>query len=139
MNTKPKSASDIRMDTSQFEGAWITKIGESLFFLNFGKSRCEGIFELGVGTSIFLGAYEIDPTCQPATLDLKLTDGIGKNGDRLAGRTAANVVEAIVRLDGDTLEFYGPPPEIGGRPAAFPDAPPGLVGHNLYLSLQRAR
>jgi mannose-6-phosphate isomerase-like protein (cupin superfamily) len=54
------------------------------------------------------------------------------------GRQHADVVHGIVDQVGDTLRFYAPPPEIEGRPDAFPEAEPGLVGENLYLILKRA-
>jgi hypothetical protein len=78
------------------------------------------------------------PANAPARIDLTLTDGIGKAGDRLRGREHAGVVHGIVEQVGDTLRFYAPPPEIDGRPDAFPEAEPGLVGENLYLILKRA-
>jgi hypothetical protein len=121
----------------QIEGAWIAKIDGRLFFLNLGNTVFGLIFELPAGTSLSMGEYDVDLRASPAQLNLRLTDGIGKNGDRLRGRQTANLVEAIVQVDGDTLEFFGPPPELGGRPVAFPSAPPGLVGQHLYLQLKR--
>ena len=124
-------------DAHQIEGAWIAKIDGRLFFLNLGAAVFDLVFELPAGTSLTMGEYDVDLRVSPAQLNLRLSDGIGKNGDRLCGRQTANLVEAIVRVDGDTLEFFGPPPELGGRPDAFPSAPPGFVGQHLYLQLKR--
>jgi len=124
--------------TETVEGTWIRKINGKLFLINFNEENFELIFELSVGTSLSMGQFSIDTTKTPAQLDLTLTDGIGKNGDRLRARSTANVVRAIVQHDHDTLKFFAPPPEEGGRPMEFPDADEGLVGTNLYLILKRA-
>jgi hypothetical protein len=127
--------------TDALEGAWITKIAGKLFFNFSGKSfelLFEPLFELPQGTSLSMGTFAVDATKTPAQIDLTLTDGIGKNGDRLRGRASADVVRGIVQRMDDTLKFFAPPPELEGRPTAFPEAAPGLIGQNLYLVLKRA-
>jgi len=126
------------MSTDALDGAWITRIAGKLFFANFSGEAFSLVFELPQGASISMGVFTVDRSRSPAAIDLKLTDGIGKNGDRLRGREHAAVVHGIVQQRGDTLRFYAPPPEIAGRPDAFPEAEPGLVGENLYLILKRA-
>ncbi len=120
------------------EGAWITKIDGKLFLMNFSGDNFELVFQLPQGTSLSMGTFAVDQAKRPAQIDLTLTDGIGKNGDRLRGRSDAGVVRGIVEHDGDVLRFFGPPPELDGRPSAFPDAAPGFVGQSLYLVLKRA-
>jgi uncharacterized protein (TIGR03067 family) len=127
------------MNTAEsLDGAWVAKIDGKLFLLNFSGDAFELVFQLPQGTSLSMGTFTVDQAKRPAQIDLMLTDGIGKNGDRLKGRSAAAVVRGIVEHDGDALRFFAPPPELDGRPAAFPDAEPGFVGPNIYLVLKRA-
>jgi len=126
------------MAASAIEGTWITKVSGKLFLLNFSGETFVLVFELPQGTSLSMGTFTLDATKAPAQIDLTLTDGIGKNGDRLRGRTNAEIVRGIVDHAGDTLKFFAPPPELEGRPAAFPEDGPGLIGQNLYLVLTRA-
>jgi hypothetical protein len=41
-------------------------------------------------------------------------------------------------FSGKTFKFFAPPPELEGRPTAFPEGAPGPIGQNLYLVLRRA-
>jgi hypothetical protein len=126
------------MSTAEtFEGAWVTKINRKLFLMNFSGDNFELVFQLPQGTSLSMGKFAVDQAKRPAQIDLTLTDGIGKNGDRLGGRSDAGIVRGIVEHNGDVLRFFAPPPELAGRPAAFPDAEPGFVGQNIYLVLKR--
>jgi hypothetical protein len=119
------------------EGTWITKVAGRLFLINLSKDNFELIFELPEGTSMSMGKFALDATKTPWQMDLTLTDGIGKNRDRLRGSTEASVVRAIVQYRDNVLSFFAPPPEIEGRPTEFPVAKEGLVGKNLYLVLKR--
>lgn len=126
------------MAASAIEGAWMSRISGKLFLLNFTGETFALLFELPQGTSLSVGTFTLDATKNPVQIDLKLTDGIGKNGDRLRGRRSANVVRGIIDHAGDTLKFFAPPPELEGRPAVFPEGAPGLIGQDLYLVLRRA-
>jgi hypothetical protein len=124
--------------TETLEGVWITKINGKLFLMNLSGDDFELVFELPQGTSLSMGKFAVDRAKRPVQIDLTLTDGIGKNGDRLRGRQDAGIVRGIVEHNGDVLRFFAPPPELAGRPAAFPDAEPGFVGQSIYLVLKRA-
>jgi hypothetical protein len=127
------------MNTAEtLEGTWVTKINGKLFLMNFSADEFELVFQLPQATSMSMGKFVVDQSKQPAQIDLTLTDGIGKTGDRLRGRSEAGVVSGIVECNGDVLRFFGPPPELNDRPTAFPDAEPGFVGPNIYLVLTRA-
>jgi hypothetical protein len=126
------------MTTNAIEGTWLTKIAGKLFLLNFSGETFKLVFELPQGTTLSMGTFAVDSTKTPPQIDMILTDGIGKNGDRLRGRTSAGVVRGIIEREGDTLKFFAPPPELAGRPTLFPVGAPGLVGQNLYLILGRA-
>ena len=126
------------MSTDGLEGAWVTRIDGKIFFARFSGQTFSLLFELPQATSISLGTFTVDWTKSPIQIDLTLMDGIGKNGDRLRGRDHGGVVRGIVRQEGDTLHFYAPPPELDGRPDAFPEGVQGFVGENLYLVLKRA-
>jgi hypothetical protein len=127
------------MSTAEsLEGAWVAKIDGKLFLMNFSGDAFELVFQLPQGTSLSMGTFRVNQAQRPAQIDLTLTDGIGKNGERLRDRSAADVVRGIVERDGDALRFFAPPPELDGRPEVFPDAEPGFVGPNIYLVLKRA-
>jgi hypothetical protein len=105
--------------------------------MNFSGDDFQLVFQLPQGTSLSMGKFTLD-RAQAAQIDLTLTDGVGKNGDRLSGRSDAGVVRGLLEHNGDVLRFFAPPPELEGRPASFPDAKPGFIGQNIYLVLKRA-
>jgi hypothetical protein len=120
------------------EGTWISKINGKLFLINFSGEDFQLVFQLPKGTSISTGKFTVNYANRPTHIDFTVTDGIGKDGDRLRARSSANVVRGIIDHEGDVLRFFAPPPELEVRPTAFPAAEPGLVGPNIYVVLKRA-